>query len=66
MNSSKEEATIAVIQSFIDRDQHIWRRNQITEEVHREHGHTVTDALVSRLLRSRFSMRYKKVQIVAF
>ena len=66
MNSSKEEATIAVIQSFIDREQHIWRRNQITEEVHREHSLKVTDALVSRLLRGRFSMRYKKVQIVAF
>ena len=55
-----------MIQSFVDREQHIWRINQVVAEVKRDHGLTVTDALVSRLLRGRFGMRYKKVQIVAY
>ena len=50
-----------MIQSFIDREQHIWRANQVTDEVKREHDLTVTDALVSKVLRGRFGMRYKRV-----
>ena len=35
-------------------------------EVHQEHGLEVTDALVSRVLRGRFGMSYKRVQLVVF
>jgi len=63
---TKMEATVAVVEAFISRDQHIWRMSQITDEVKREHGLTVTDALVSRVLRGRFGMRYRRVQHVAF
>ena len=55
-----------MVQGFIDRDQHIWRILQIVEEVKREHDLMVTDALVSKVLRGRFGMRYKRVQLVAF
>ena len=60
------EATVAVAQAFIDRGQHIWRVNQIIEEVRTEHDLEVTDALASRVLRGRFGMRYRRVQRVAF
>ena len=66
MARTKTEATVAVVQGFIDRDQHIWRICQIVEEVKREHDLMVTDALVSKVLRGRFGMRYKRVQLVAF
>ena len=63
---AKTEATVAVIEAFIDRGQHIWRMSQITDEVKRERGLTVTSALASRVLRGRFGMKYKRVQLVAF
>ena len=63
---SKTEATVAVVQAFIDRDQHIWRMSQVKDEVYKEHGMEVNDVLVSRVLRGRFGMRYKRVQLVAF
>jgi len=33
-----------VVNAFLDRGQHIWRANQITEEVRVEHGIEITEA----------------------
>jgi len=55
-----------VVEAFISRNQHIWRIDQIVAEVHKDHGLEVTGALVSRVLRGRFGMRYRRVQHVAF
>jgi transposase len=62
----KTDATIAVVQAFIDRGHHIWRINQVVAEVLKEHDLEITDHLVSRVLRRCFGMRYKRVQRVAF
>ena len=66
MTSSKTKATIAVVQAFIDRDQHLWRMNQVKDEVKKDHSIEVNDVPISRVLRGRFGMRYKRVQLVAF
>ena len=55
-----------MVQSFIDRDQHIWRSNQITEKVRLDYDVNITDAFASSIMRSNFGMRYKRVQLVAF
>ena len=60
------EAIVAVVQSFIERSQHIWRRNQIVDEVKKDHDLVVSKALVSKVLRGRFGMSYKRVILVAF
>ena len=66
MAKNKEEATVAVVQSFIERKQHIWRRSQIVDEVKRDHDLVVTEALVSKVLRGCYGMSYKRVILVAF
>jgi len=63
---SKVEAIVAVVQSFIERSQHIWRRSQIVDEVKKDHDLVVTEALVSKVLGGCFGMRYKRVTLVAF
>ena len=55
-----------MVQSFIDRDQHIWRSNQITERVRLDHNVHITDAFATSILRSDFGMRYRRVKLVAF
>ena len=63
---SQMEVIVKVVQAFIDRGQHIWRRSQVKDEIKRDHGLMISDALISRVLRDRFGMRYKRVQLVAF